>query len=429
MPTSTRSLLSTRISRRGLNGAALAAAASTAFAGRNIAIAQDKKLVVWGGWSGEGETQIKSMIDLFNQAGLGATAEYVVQEDMVTKFLTSATSGQAPDLLIWDRWQTSLYAPKNVLMPLDDYIGNDGVNKDDFYSEALRELTWEDKVYGLPLTVDARALFFNNAHLTTAGVEVPTTWAELETAAVAMTIRDNGGALTQSGFSLGDVGLFSIWLRQMGGTMLTEDNTKTNFNNEQGLAVLQFWQKLLDQGVYEVGYESGLGEGQDAFVTGKVSSHLTGPWMVGTYNKYGADLDFGVAQPPAGPNGDKGSVLGGFGLVIPEGSREKDAAWSLLKWWLADPANALQFGKTSSNIPGNRTAAQDTFFTGDPHIAPVIDTLEYATIRPPVAGYSPMEIDALIPNLQLFMEGKQSAEEALAKAQEDGDRLLEENNL
>lgn len=419
----------TRISRRSLNAAALGAAASAVFAGRSIVTAQDsKKIVVWGGWSGEGETQIRSMIDAFNQAGLGATAEYVVQEDMVTKFLTSATSGQAPDVLVWDRWQTSLYAPKNVLAPLDDYIAAEGVNRDDYYSEALRELSWEDKLYGLPLTVDARAFFYNQALLTEAAVQPPATWAELEAAAVAMTKRD-GDTLAQSGFSLGDVGLFSIFLRQAGGTMLTEDNTKTNFNNEQGLSVLQFWQSLMDQGVYEVGFESGLGEGQDAFVTGKVASLLTGPWMVGTYNKYGADLQFGVVQPPAGNNGDRGSLMGGFGLVIPEGAQEKDAAWQLIKWWLGDPANALTWGKTSSNIPGNRTAAQDAFFTEDPHIQPVLETLEYATIRPPVAGYSPMEIDALIPNLQLFMEGKQSAEDSLKKAQEDGDRLLEENNL
>jgi multiple sugar transport system substrate-binding protein len=419
----------TRFTRRSLNTAALGAAASIAFAGRSIALAQDtKKITVWGGWSGEGETQINTVIDLFNQAGLGVEAEYVVQEDMVTKFITSATSGQTPDVLLWDRWQTSLYAPKGVMHPLDDYIANDGVNKDDFYSEALRELSVDDKVYGLPLTVDARALFYNNTLLTEAGAQPPAIWTELLAAATMMTKRE-GDKLVQSGYSLSDVGLFSIFLRQTGTTMLTEDNSKTNFNNANGLAVLEFWQAMMDAGVYEVGFESGLGEGQDAFVTGKVASLLTGPWMIGTYNKYGADLDFKVIEPPAGNNGDKGSVMGGFGLVIPEGSKEKDAAWQLIKWWLADPANALTWGKTSNNIPGNKVAAQDPFFTEDAHIAPVLSTLEYATIRPPVAGYSPMEVDALIPNLQLFMEGKQSAEDTLKKAQEDGDRLLEENNL
>ena len=422
-------ILRTKLSRRTLNTAAVGAAASLTFAGRNLALAQDtKKIKVWGGWSGEGETQINTVIDLFNQAGLGVEAEYVVQEDMVTKFLTAATSGQVPDVLLWDRWQTALYAPKGVMHPLNDYLSADGVSQDDFYSEALRELSIGDQVYGLPLTVDARAYFYNNTLLTESGASVPTTWDELATAAEAMTVRD-GDKLVQSGFSLSDVGLFSIYLRQTGTTMLNEDNTKTNFNNDAGLSVLNYWQQLMDAGVYEVGFESGLGEGQDAFVTGKVASLLTGPWMIGTYNKYGDDLDFQVVEPAAGPNGDKGSVMGGFGLVIAEGSKEKDAAWELVKWWLADPANALTWGQTSNNIPGNRVAAQDPFFTENPKIKPVLDTLEYATIRPPVAGYSPMEVDALIPNLQLFMEGKQSAEDTLKKAQEDGDRILEENNL
>jgi multiple sugar transport system substrate-binding protein len=55
------------------------------------------------------------------------------------------------------------------------------------------------------------------------------------------------------------------------------------------------------------------------------------------------------------------------------------------------------------------------------------DTLKFATIRPPVAGYPPMEGQALIPNVQLFLEGKQDAKTALQKAQETGDRILADN--
>ena len=154
----------------------------------------------------------------------------------------------------------------------------------------------------------------------------------------------------------------------------------------------------------------------------------TGPWMIGTYQKYGQNLDFGVVPPVVGRNGGKGAGLGGFGLIITEGSKHKDEAWQFLKWWMADVQNAIAFGKESANIPGNRTAAQDPAFTGDPHIGPVVTTLDFATIRPPVAGYASVETDALIPNLQLFMEGKQSADDTLSKAASDGDRALQENS-
>lgn len=367
------------------------------------------------------------MIDAFNASQTAVRVEHVVQQDMVTKFLTAATSGQVPDLMIWDRWQTANYAPRNVLHAIDDRLAADAVDRAQFYEQALLELTNQDKLYGLPLTVDARALFYNKAHLQAAGLQPPTTWDELAAAAKAMTLRD-GEALTRSGFSLGDVGLFSMYLHQAGGNVLNADNTATAFNDDKGIAVLDYWKSLLDAGVYEVGFDTGLAEGQDAFVTGKVSMLYTGPWIISTYQKYGTDLDFGVVPPVTGPNGDKGAGLGGFGLVITEGSKNKDAAWAFVKWWLADVTNAVTWGTTSRNIPGNRTAAQDPVFTGDEHIGPVVTTLDFATIRPPVAGYAPMETDALIPNLQLFMEGSQSAGDTLSKAQEDGDRILRENS-
>lgn len=53
---------------------------------------------------------------------------------------------------------------------------------------------------------------------------------------------------------------------------MNEDGTKTNFNNEQGKAVLEFWDRLLNTDkVYKIGYETGLGEGTDAFATGKLA--------------------------------------------------------------------------------------------------------------------------------------------------------------
>jgi multiple sugar transport system substrate-binding protein len=299
-----------------------------------------------------------------------------------------------------------------------------------FFTEAVRELSVGDQIYGLPLTVDARALFYNRALLEAAGVEPPTTWEELREAAVALTQRAADGTLEVSGFTVADVGLFNMYLQQAGGSMLNEDNTATNFNNELGLSVLNFWGQLLNEDrVYELGFEAGLGEGQDAFVTGRVAMQYNGPWMLNFYKSYGDELDFGVVPPPAGPNGDQGSVMGGFGLAISATTEQPDAAWEFVKWWLAEPANAVEWARVSSNIPGNLEALEDPFFQEDPYLKPFVDTLLVARIRPPVPGYAPMEGDALIPQLQLFMAGNISAEEALQLAQEQGDLILMENAL
>ncbi|MNO12319.1 putative arabinose-binding protein precursor [compost metagenome] len=384
------------------------------------------ELTFWGDWGGEGQKQFETMVDAFNKSQDKIHVKYVLQQDMITKFLTAATNGGAPDVLFWDRWRTSLYAPKNVLHPVDEYLTRDGISKDDFYSESLTELSYNDKLYGLPLTVDARALFYNKKLLAEAGLQPPATWDELEAAATKLT-KWKGDKLEVAGFSMADLGLFNMYLQQAGGTMLTEDG-KTNFNNEKGKQVLEFWDRLMNKDkVYKVGFELGLGEGQDAFVTGKVAMLYSGPWMLSTYNKYGKDLDYGVVPPPAGPNGDKGSVMGGFGLVIPEGSKHHDEAWEFIKWWTASKDNALLWAKTSLNLPGFKPSMEDPFFQNDPLWKPFLETLEFAKVRPSHPGYSVMETDALAPNLQLNQQNKLSIEDTLKKAQEQGDKMLKDN--
>ncbi|PCL92697.1 ABC transporter substrate-binding protein [Paenibacillus lautus] len=383
-------------------------------------------LTFWGDWGGEGQEQIQTMVDAFNKSQDKIEVKYALQQDVVTKFLTAATNGGTPDVVFWDRWRTALYAPKNVLHPVDEYLERDGVNKGDFYEEALKELTYDDKLYGLPLTVDARALFYNKKMLEEAGLEPPTNWDELEAAAKATT-KWNGTKLETAGLSMGDPGLFNMYLQQAGGTMLTPDNTM-NVNNEKGKAVLDFWGRLLNEDkVYKIGFEDGLGEGTDAFVTGKVAMLYTGPWMLSTYDKYGKDLEYGIVPPPAGPNGDKGSVMGGFGLVIPQGSKHPEEAWEFIKWWTANKDNAVLWAKTSLNMPGFKPAFEDPFFADDPKWIPFMETLEFAKTRPTHPGYSVMEENAVIPNLELFMQNKQSAEETLRLSQEQGDKQLKEN--
>lgn len=384
------------------------------------------QLTFWGDWGGEGQKQFETMVDAFNQSQDKIEVKYVLQQDMITKFLTAATSGGSPDVLFWDRWRTSLYAPKNVLRPIDEYMTRDGINAGDFYEESLKELTYNEQLYGLPLTVDARALFYNKKMFAEAGLEAPTNWDELEKAATALT-KWNGNKLEVAGFSMADPGLFSMYLQQAGGQMLGEDG-KTGFNSEQGKQVLEFWQRLLnDNKVYKVGFEEGLGEGNDAFVTGKVAMLYTGPWMMSTYNKYGKDLEYGIVPPPSGPNGDQGSVMGGFGLVIPQGSKHPEEAWEFIKWWTANKDNAMLWAKTSLNMPGFKPALEDDFFVADPLWKPFTETLEFAKTRPTHPGYSVMEENALIPNLELLQQNKQGIEETLKKAQEQGDKLLADN--
>ncbi|WP_026366185.1 ABC transporter substrate-binding protein [Promicromonospora sukumoe] len=379
-----------------------------------------EEVTFWGSWSGAQAKQLQAQADAFNESQDEYEVKYVAQELVEEKLLTALASGSVPDVVLWDRYNTPLYVPKNALSPLDEYIEADGVDTTQFYDQAMGELVVEGETYGLPLLVDNRSLFYNTELLADAGVEPPTDWDSLKDAAEAVTERD-GGKLSVAGFALDDPGLFNIWLRQAGGQMFADDGATTAFNSPEGLEVLEFWQGLLDAGVYEPGF----GEGVDSFAEGSTAIKYDGPWALTALDE--AEVDYGIVQPPVGPDGDQGAGMGGFGLVIPSGAQQPDGAWEFIKWWTTQPENGVDFAKISGWIPANVEAANDPYFTEDDRYQAFIETMEYAQVRSSIPGASDVEGKALIPALEKFLGGETDAATALKEAQELGDRILADN--
>jgi len=379
-----------------------------------------EQVTFWGSWSGDQAKQLQKQADAFNESQDEYEVKYVGQELVEEKLLTALASGSVPDVVLWDRFATPLYVPKNALAPLDEYVEADGVDVAQFYDQAMGELVVDGETYGLPLLVDNRSLFYNPDLLEDADVEPPTDWAELKAAAEAATERD-GAKLSVAGFALDDPGLFNMWLKQAGGQMFSDDGTTTAFNSAEGLEVLEFWKGLLDAGVYEPGF----GEGVDSFAEGKLAIKYDGPWALTALDEAG--VNYRIVQPPVGPDGDQGAGMGGFGLVIPQGARNPDGAWEFMKWWTTQPANGVGFAKLSGWIPANMEAANDPYFTEDDRYEAFIETMEYAEVRSNTPGASDVEGKALIPALERFLGGEIDAQTALDEAQELGDRILADN--
>lgn len=381
-----------------------------------------EKITFWGSWSGNQVGQLNKLIGKYNSSQDKYEVKYKVKDNVEEKLLTGMAGGEVPDVILWDRFNTQMYAKKNALLNLDEYIKKDDIKLGDFYDETVKEMNYKDKQYGIPLLVDNRSLFYNKKILDEAGVTPPTTWEELEEVA-KKTTKWNGNKLVQAGFSLDDVGLFNMWLQQAGGSMLNKSGTKTAFNSAQGKEVVEFWNKLLKE---DKVYQQGFNDGSDAFAAGKVALTYNGPWALADYDKV-KDLDYGIVSPVAGPNGDKGAITGGFGLVIPSTAKNKDAAWDFIKWWTTNPEIGIEFAKISDWLPANKKAAQNKYFTESDKYKAFVQTMEFAKVRPTVSGYSDVEGLALIPQLENEIAGKVTADQALSKAQQQGDKILKED--
>lgn len=380
-----------------------------------------QEVTMWGSWSGDQIDQLNEQIETYNESQDKYEVKYVMQENVEEKLLTSIAGGEVPDVIMWDRYQTSLYASKGVLKDLTPLIEEDNVNMGDFYEEAVSEMTYDEGVYGIPLLVDTRILFYNKDLM---GEEkVPTTWQELSEVAPKLTVREDG-KLVQSGFSLEDVGLYNMYLLQAGGELISEDNLSVNFNNEAGQSVLELWDNL--QNVEKV-YDRGFDASGTQFTSGNLAMTYNGPWALADYDKVDG-LNYGVSLPLAGPNGDVGSIMGGFGLVMPEDAKNQDGAWDFIKWWTTQPENGVEFAKISGWLPANTIAANDEYFTSNEYYSVFVEAMENAKTRPTAEGYSEIESLALRPQLENFLSGTVTAEEALSTVDEEGTRILGEKN-
>ncbi|MBR7833100.1 ABC transporter substrate-binding protein [Actinospica durhamensis] len=380
------------------------------------------QLTMWGSFSGDQIAQINKQLAAFNSSQKDIHVTYESQGVLEPKLLTAVASGKdVPDVVLWDRYQTSLYAPKGALSAIDDLVARDRVDLTDFFQQPLGEMRIEGKLYGLPMLVDNRSLLYNKTILDGAGISPPSTWDEIAAAAAELT-QYSGGKLTRSGFAIDDVGLFNMYIMQAGGKMLSSDKKSVAFDSAAGMAVLDYWSELVSQKkVYQVGFAQGI----DGFGTGAIALKYDGPWNMPTYDAV-SGFEYGVVAPATGPGGDKGAITGGFGLVIPTAAKNRDAAWEFMKWWCTVPANAVGFSKISSWLPGSIKATQDPYFSTG-HWPAFVQTMDFATVRPNTPGYSDVEGKALDPQLQNFLAGHTGAQSALATAASQGNQILTQN--
>ena len=129
-----------------------------------------------------------------------------------TRFLVSVAGGTPPDVIFFDRYAVAEWAARGAFEPLDDYIARDYGSVDAmasrFYVPCWQEGSYRGKVYGIPNSVDNRALYYNKDLLKSAGLVdergeavPPRTWRDLQDYAVKLTRHDADGNITVVGFA------------------------------------------------------------------------------------------------------------------------------------------------------------------------------------------------------------------------------------
>jgi multiple sugar transport system substrate-binding protein len=323
-------------------------------------------------------------------------------ETDAAKLMTAVRSGAGPDVYLLDRFTVAQRAASGLLKELGPYLKKEGKDlSPDYLDFAWKEVVYANKVFGLPIGTDTRALFYNKKMLRDAGIDLaefdpvkgPMSPERFKEIASKLNKTDASGAYTQLGFVPWlEQGWGYSWGYAFGGKFYDPAQNKVTPTNPGVVAGYQFlydWAKDLGPEKARTFVDTywqwpsvgTLPEEQDPFLTGKVAMVLTGQWELPRIKKHAPDLEYSVTFIPA-PNGLKSSWSGGWSLVIPQGAKNPDAAYQFIRF-VTDAHGQEELAKVSGMFPTLKALAdrKDLF---PPEYEFFLNLLPVAQSRPPL---------------------------------------------
>jgi multiple sugar transport system substrate-binding protein len=261
------------------------------------------------------------------------------------------------------------------------------VNKDlgkKNYPQAITNLyTLNNKVYAVPKDIDTVALWYNKTLFDQAGVKYPDsswTWDTLLENAKKLTNADKG-IYGLGAFNTAQSGYYN-YIFQNNGKVLNAQGTKSEFNNKDTQAALQFYTDLiLKEKVSPSVQEFAENSEASFFESGHQAMGTFGSFYMNEFiqNDY-VTKNCDVAILPKGKT--RASVSNGLGNAVAANTKHKAAAIKFVKFLGSKQGNVLQAEKAGV-IPAY-TAVANHWVKAFPqfHSQVFVDSLKYSKVLP-----------------------------------------------
>lgn len=338
--------------------------------------------------------------DRYNELGTGITVTWELGDfDTNTKIMAALAAGDPPDVHHLGRWQTGDMAVRNAIVPLDNYIDASSTFEwANVWDRLQEDCTMFGKRWTVPLSTDTRAFFYNKQLMADAGLDPeapPDTWEQLLAAVPQLTKRDEGGRLTQVGFtpSFGNPPVYLMFFSVLwckGGGIVDNDLTQITIASNEGIAAMAFLKELMDvQGGYNdaKAFTSSLmpGEGLDPFTIQSVATMMMGGWVLNTYDEVAPDLDYGIIPGPHFEGSDIRCNYDGGGswYIFREGNKQ-DLGWEFIETVMSDDF-LIPLSDEFDLLPGTKSASAE-FEKMDPRRSVFVSTANTVKWIPVFSG-------------------------------------------
>ncbi len=338
-------------------------AGGATFAG--LASAQDKPTVEFWTMSLKPKftPYFESMVSKYQAANPGVKLEWVdVPWDVLQSKLTaSLAAGTPPALVALNVPWAYEYSLDGLIQPVDSYLGKDRAN---YLEGAIKDVTFNGKVYGFPHYNGANVILYNANLFKTAGLSKAPANLD-EQLATAKILKAKTG---QAGWSPALGKIAGLFMQE--GLPLVENN-KAVFNSPKHVALLAKYADAYKAGALlkdNLFAEDNFQTSIDAYKSGRLGMLVAPPSALTRVRDDAKDI-YAATQVAAAPLGASGVAAGGwlFHFAMPTGVTGKvaDEAGKFAKY-LTNDDNQVEFSKLAGTFPTVKKAALDPHFQSLP---------------------------------------------------------------
>jgi len=371
----------------------------------------------WGGNPTENSLVKKYEADFMAKYPKIKVTQEEIPDHFEDKIKTEMSANNEPDAMYVSTALMNFAAPNGRLLDLNPLMSKWGVSADEFIPTLMTPWQLSGKQYALPKDFGDLVLFYNKSMFSAAGLQTPTSWDDIKSAAKTLT----KGSV--KGLSLpADAARFDAFLFGYGGQVLSSDKTKAVFNDSKAQDALTFYSSFqLQDKSSDLPDKLGATWPGDAFGKQKAAMVIEGGWLIPYMHDTYPSVSYGSIKLPKFP-AKESSLLFTNGWGCSAKTKNQDACMLFVKY-MTGKVVQQQVLQSGFALPSRKDLGTDPAITANPDVKNLFDSATFATAW----TFGPHESkvnDAQNNAIQSVLLGKSDVKSALDKAVADANTAL-----
>lgn len=346
--------------------------------------------------------------------------ENVGATDTRTKLELDGPAGVGPDIFIQPHDGMAQSIQSQILLPLGEKLTSQVQER--FIEGSVQTVEFDGTYYGVPLSTESVAFFYNKTLLDEYGFEVAETWDEIKAQG------DEFNNVAENKFIIrmetGNSYTMHFFLTAFGYQLFGPDHNdpeKINFNTQEvidGLTYYQSMRQYLDVPYADLTIDTVEVE----FAKGTVPYIIVGPWAISEIQK-NADFEWGVTTIPTINGNQPITFSGNIIACMSSYTKNAEAAREVLEFMVSDEGLEILY-KVRGSIPALKDPSVIDGLADDQYVMGILEQAQFSEAMPSIPEMASFWTPAETLYRSVW-EGLATPEEAAAKALEDFNAALE----